>query len=210
MKLETITLYHVQMPLVTPFATSFGSIDTRECILLEVRAAGLVGWGECVADRDPGYAYETVGTAWHILRDFLVPPLLGKEILDVADFNRQMAHVKGHPMAKAGIGMAFWDLYGKMNGSSVRELLGGRRTRVDVGVSIGIQNSPAKLVAVVNEYLRKGTNGSKLKSNLDGMLTIQGQYEMLSLCYVYKWTQILLTRWKLRRSYYHWMIWICC
>jgi len=163
MKLDSITLYHVQMPLVTPFATSFGSIDTRECILLEARAAGLVGWGECVADRDPGYAYETVGTAWHILNDFLIPPLLGQEILDVADLHRQMAQVKGHPMAKAGLELAFWDLNGKMNGCSVRELLGGKRTRIDVGVSIGIQNSPAKLVAVVNEYLQEGYQRVKIK-----------------------------------------------
>ena len=126
MKLETITLYHLQMPLVAPFATSFGSIDNRECILLEAKADGLVGWGECVADRDPGYAYETVGTAWHILNDFLIPPLLGQEILDVPELQRQMAHVKGHQMAKAGIEMAFWDLIGKDQGCSVRELLAGR------------------------------------------------------------------------------------
>lgn len=185
MKLDLITLYHVQMPLVTPFATSFGSIDTRECILLEVRAAGLVGWGECVADRDPGYAYETVGTAWHILRDFLVPPLLGKEILDVADLNRLMAHVKGHPMAKAGLELAFWDLYGKMNGSSVRELLGGRCTRVDVGVSIGIQNSPAKLVAVVNEYLQEGYQRVKIKikpgRDVDDTRAVRNAFPMLRL-----------------------------
>ena len=163
MKLDTITLYHLQMPLVTPFATSFGSIDTRECILLEARAAGLVGWGECVADRDPGYAYETVGTACHILQDFLIPVLLGQEILDVADLQRQMAHVKGHQMAKAGLELAFWDLLGKAKGCSVRELLGGKRTRVEVGVSIGIQQSSARLVHAVGEYLQDGYQRVKIK-----------------------------------------------
>jgi O-succinylbenzoate synthase len=163
MKLDSITLYHIQMPLAAPFATSFGRIDTRECILLEARATGLVGWGECVADRDPGYAYETVGTAWHMLKDFLIPPLLGKEILEVADLQRQMVQVKGHHMAKAGIEMAFWDLIGKMKGCSVRELLGGRRTRIDVGVSVGIQQTPAKLVDVVEAYLQDGYRRVKIK-----------------------------------------------
>ena len=129
MKLEIITLYHLQMPLVAPFATSFGSINTRECILLEVKADGIVGWGECVADRDPGYAYETVGTAWHILSDFLAPALFEKEIIDVHDLQSKMAHVKGHQMAKAGIEMGVWDLIGKIQGKSVRELLGGNRTK---------------------------------------------------------------------------------
>ena len=110
MKLETITLHHIKMPLVAPFTTSFGSIDTRECIILEVNAGGLVGWGECVADRDPGYGYETAGTAWHILRDFLIPSIMGQEINDIEDLNRKIAHVRGHLMAKAGLEMAIWDL----------------------------------------------------------------------------------------------------
>ena len=88
MKLDSITLYHIKMPLITSFATSFGSIDARECILLEVRSDGLVGWGECVADRDPGYAYETVGTAWHILKDFIIPPLF----LAIIRYNSWLKH----------------------------------------------------------------------------------------------------------------------
>ena len=163
MNLENITLYHLQMPLVTPFATSFGSIDTRECILMEVKADGIVGWGECVADRDPGYAYETVGTAWHILSDYLLPPLFGQEILDAADLQNHMTHVKGHQMAKAGIEMAVWDILGKMQGISVRELLGGYRKKVDVGVSIGIQKNPSQLLSVVENYLKDGYQRVKIK-----------------------------------------------
>ena len=163
MKIEKITLYHVSMPLVAPFATSFGSIADRECILLEVSAAGLTGWGECAADRDPGYAYETTGTAWHILKDFLIPPLLGQEIADIPDLQQKMAHVTGHPMAKAGLELALWDLIGKMEGRSLRELLGGTRHRVDVGVSVGIQQSPAKLLDVVEQYQQDGYQRVKIK-----------------------------------------------
>jgi O-succinylbenzoate synthase len=163
MKIEKISLYHLKMPLVSPFATSFGSINTRECILLEAKCGGLVGWGEVVADRDPGYAYETVGTAWHILKDFLVPPLLGKEIHQVGDLQNRMANVKGHQMAKAGIEMAFWDLNGKLKGISLRELLGGIRTKIDVGVSVGIQKTPSILLKVVDNYLNDGYKRVKIK-----------------------------------------------
>ena len=163
MKIDNITIYRISMPLVAPFATSFGSIANRECLLLEVHAPGLTGWGECAADRDPGYAYETTGTAWHILKDFLIPPLLGQEIADIADLQRQMAHVKGHQMAKAGLELALWDLTGRMKGRSLRELLGGARTRVDVGVSVGIQDSPEKLIDVVDGYLQDGYRRVKIK-----------------------------------------------
>jgi len=163
MKIESITLHQLSMPLVTSFATSFGSIDTRDCILLEARSEGVVGWGECVADRDPGYAYETVGTAWHILQDFLIPPLLDQEIADVNMLQQNMAHVKGHQMAKAGLEMALWDLTGKMTGKSLRELLGARRTQVEVGVSVGIQDSPDQLIKAVEDYLRVGYRRVKIK-----------------------------------------------
>jgi O-succinylbenzoate synthase len=163
MKIESITLYHIRMPLVSPFATSFGSITERECILLEVNAGGLTGWGECATDRDPGYAYETTGTAWHILKDFLIPPLLGQEITDAVDLQHRMAHVKGHQMAKAGLELALWDLIGKKEGRSLRQLFGGSRTRVDVGVSVGIQPSPTQLVKIVEGYLKDGYRRVKIK-----------------------------------------------
>ena len=64
-------MHHLRMPLVAPFETSFGREVDRECILIVAFSEGLVGLGECVASREPGYSYETIGTAWHILRDFL-------------------------------------------------------------------------------------------------------------------------------------------
>jgi O-succinylbenzoate synthase len=163
MKLEQITLHHLSMPLISPFETSFGRTTDRECILLEVRSEGLTGWGECVADRDPGYAYETSGTSWHILRDFLIPAVFGQDIADAHELQSIMSQVKGHQMAKAGLEMALWDLLGKRTGYSLHELLGGVRDQVEVGVSVGLQDSPEKLVEVVETYLRTGYRRVKIK-----------------------------------------------
>jgi len=151
------------MPLVSPFETSFGSIIERECLIIRIYSEGLVGIGECVADRDPGYAYETTGTALHIIKDFLIPMVLGKDIGSVADFCEQTEGVRGHRMAKAGIEMALWDLFGKARGSSLRSLLNGKEQRVAVGVSVGIQDSPEKLVRVIDKYLEKGYGRIKIK-----------------------------------------------
>jgi O-succinylbenzoate synthase len=89
--------------------------------------------------------------------------LLGQEIFDVSDLQRRMADVKGHKMAKAALELAYWDLTGKMSGSSLRELIGGQHTCVDVGVSIGIQESPAKLVEAAEAYLQDGYRRIKIK-----------------------------------------------
>ncbi len=163
MKIDRITLYHLRMPLVAPFETSFGSIDTRDCILIEIHSEGLTGWGECVADRDPGYAWETCGTAWHILPDFIIPAILGEDIQDARDFQGCVAHVRGHQMAKAGVEMALWDLQGQAQGSPLRVLLGGERSSVEVGVSVGLQRSAQALLQTVEAYLSTGYRRVKLK-----------------------------------------------
>jgi len=163
MKIEQITLHHLRMPLVAPFETSFGRISTRDSILLEVLSEGLIGYGECVADRDPGYAYETSGTAWHMLKDFLIPALLGRDLSGVPDLQQRFAPIKGHLMAKAGLEMALWDLLAKKADCSLRDLLGGTRDRVPVGVSVGLQESPEKLVTTIEEYLGIGYQRVKIK-----------------------------------------------
>jgi o-succinylbenzoate synthase len=113
MKIESLKLYHIRLPLVTPFETSFGRIDHKECILVELYAEGLTGYGESAVERDPGYNYETTGTAWHILKDFVAPLILGQDVLDAADFQRRVKGIRGHHLAKAGVEMALWDLLGK-------------------------------------------------------------------------------------------------
>ena len=163
MHIDHITLHHLRMPLLSPFETSFGRTVDRECILVTVYSEGLVGYGECAADRDPGYTYETSGTAWHILSAFLVPALLGQDIAGPAGFQARVAGVRGHPLAKAGIELALWDLLGKREGKSLRELLGGARDRVAVGVSVGLQASPEALVETVRGYLAQGYGRIKVK-----------------------------------------------
>lgn len=163
MKLDRLELRHLRMPLVAPFETSFGREIQRECILITLRSEGLVGYGECVATHDPGYNYETTGTAWHILKDFIAPMILDKAVASPGDLHALVDPVRGHHLAKAGVEMALWDLLGKSSGRSLRDLLGGIRDRVEVGVSVGLQASPQQLVVVVGEYLQQGYGRVKIK-----------------------------------------------
>jgi o-succinylbenzoate synthase len=163
MKIDSITLHHISMPLVAPFETSFGRETDRQCILITLQAEGLTGYGECVATRDPGYNYETTGTAMHILKDFVAPLILGQDVIDADDFQQRVDGIRGHHLAKAGVEMALWDLIGKRDGQSLKEMFGGTREKVEVGVSIGIQASAAALVETVASYLEQGYRRVKIK-----------------------------------------------
>jgi O-succinylbenzoate synthase len=163
MDIETIVLHHVRMPLQSHFETSFGRITNRECIIIEIYSEGLIGYGECVADRDPGYSYETVGTSWVISKEFIIPKLLGMDLNDVDHLHEYLANIKGHNMAKAGFEMAIWDLIGKRQHLSLSNLLGGVRNRVQVGVSVGIQDTTEDLLDLVSNYIKLGYQRIKLK-----------------------------------------------
>jgi len=163
MKISKISIYPLRMPLVSHFETSFGRIHARECVLVKLEAEGLVGWGECAADRDPGYSYETTGTTMHILKDFVLPQLIGQDVSDAIDFQKRVSSIRGHHLAKAGVEMALWDLIGKHEGKSLKEMLGGLRAKVDVGVSVGLQDTTNELVKTVEKYVGNGYKRIKIK-----------------------------------------------
>ena len=163
MKIECIELHHVEMPLVHPFETSFGREFTRPCILVAVHGDGLTGWGECTAGAGPWYSSETIGTAWHVLRDFLVPAVLGQEVTSPADVVACFQRVRGHEMARAGLENAVWDLLAQAQGVSLARMLGGQRERVPVGVSVGIEPTLDLLLERVTQYVAEGYRRVKLK-----------------------------------------------
>lgn len=163
--INQIELYHISMPLVHPFQTSFGRETQRDCIIVAVQADGLTGWGECTAHKRPNYSYETVQTAWHILADFLAPELIGHTIETTGDIftSTGFQMVRGHHMAKAALENAVWDLLAKAQDISLSQMLGGVRQRVEVGVSIGIQPSLDALLERVAHFVEAGYQRVKMK-----------------------------------------------
>jgi o-succinylbenzoate synthase len=163
MRIQSAELRHLRMRLKAPFETSFGVELDRDCLVLCLEADGLRGWGECVADRNPGYCYETTGTAWHVLTEFMLPAVLGRELGGPGELRAALRGIRGHPLARAAIEMALWDLQGRAQGTSLARLFGGRGGRVEVGVSVGIQKDVPQLLRVVDNYRKDGYTRVKLK-----------------------------------------------
>lgn len=163
MKIENIRLHQIQLPLVHPFRTSFGTQTKRDVILVELQAGGETAWGECVASEGPWYSYETIETAWHVLTEFLIPLVVDKPIDSPADVVALMKSVRGHEMAKSAIENTVWTWFAQTAGKPLSALLGGVRERVEVGVSIGIQPSIEALVERVGGFVDAGYQRIKMK-----------------------------------------------
>jgi O-succinylbenzoate synthase len=161
--IERLELRVLRLPLVRFFETSFGRVSDRTFMLVRLDGGGVTAWGECVADNDPFYSSETVETAWHITERFLAPLVLGAEFGHPRDVFPALRRVRGHHMAKAAVEMAAWDLFAKQAGVPLAAVLGGTRTRVAAGVSIGIQDSLEQLTDRVAAELAEGYQRVKIK-----------------------------------------------
>ena len=155
-------LRELPLKLRERFEISSGGTEARRVLLLTLEAEGVEGWSECVAGETPGYSYETTDTAWHVLTRWLLPALVAGEADDLRAL-RPAPWLRGHPMARATVEMAGWDLEARRRGVSLALLLGGSDAALPVGVSIGIQRSPEALLRKVDGYLEEGYRKIKIK-----------------------------------------------
>jgi O-succinylbenzoate synthase len=163
MKIETIALREIHMRLKSPFETSFGTVQDRRIVLVEVVADGASGWGEVTAGETPAYNAETTDTAWHVLSDFIAPNLVGKSLAKASELPGFMSQIRGHEMAKSGVENALWDAEAQLKGLPLYQLLGGTTAEIACGVSLGIRENPELLVKQVEAELRSGYQRIKLK-----------------------------------------------
>jgi len=163
MKIETITLREIRMPLVHFFETSFGRVYSRRILLLTAGCEGVEGWGECVAGEDPFYSSEWIETAWSTIKEYLAPAVLGRPLTAAHEVAGLMAKVRGHRMAKAAIENAAWDAEAKQKQQPLWKLLGGTTREIQCGVSIGIQDSIEQLLDKIDTELAAGYRRIKVK-----------------------------------------------
>jgi O-succinylbenzoate synthase len=165
LSLDRITLREIRLGLKEPFRISSGIESERRILLLELEdAGGATAWAECVAFPRPFYTPETIDTAWLAIREWLAPRLLGRPLTDATTVHQILAeNIRGHNMAKAALEMGCWALEAEARDVSLSSLLGGTRTRVPTGISLGIQSAPGLLVERAAAAVAAGYNKIKLK-----------------------------------------------
>lgn len=164
-RLDRIVLREIRLPLREPFRISSGEMRERRILLLELfDADGASTWSECVVDDAPNYSPETLDTAWPTIVRWLAPRLLGQRLEShTAVSGRLDADVRGHNMAKAALEMGCWAIAALHAGMPLARLLGGTRTTIATGISLGIQKDKETLVAKATAALAQGYRKVKIK-----------------------------------------------
>ncbi len=164
-QLQSIMLREVRMPLIEPFRISSGTASLRRILLLETTDTdGVTAWSECVAGERPYYSPETIDTAWLAIQQWIGPCVLGVPIPGLDAIQPSLdASVRGHRMAKAAVEMSMWGLAAEREQVSLASLIGGSRSQIATGISIGIQETPQRLVEKVRAALQEGYRKAKIK-----------------------------------------------
>jgi O-succinylbenzoate synthase len=166
MRIAAVTLHWLELPLVSPFTTSFKKQTERQALLVELTAdfdgERVVGWGECVALPDPVYSAEWLDGSADVIERFLLPLLAGRDVT-AETISHRFAPIKGNRMAKAAVEMAVLDAQLRHQGRSFAEYAGSVVDRVPSGVSVGIHDSIPELLDAVSGYLAEGYVRIKLK-----------------------------------------------
>jgi O-succinylbenzoate synthase len=185
-KLDRVIVRQIRMPLVHFFETSFGRTYERNILIVEVQAGGLSGWGEVTAGENPFYNEEWTESAWLLLKNYIAPAVLHKQLDAATAVAPLTSHIRGHNMARGGLEAAVWDLEARQLGLPLWQHIGGGfRHEIPCGVSIGVQDSVAQLIAKIQKELDDGYQRIKIKIkpgwDVDVVAEVRRQFPSIKL-----------------------------
>jgi O-succinylbenzoate synthase len=163
LNIDRVDLIEVRIPIRGHFETSYGRVFDSHKLLLKFYTPDFTAYTECVAEPDLGYCYETIHTAREILKTFILPAIMGRDLAGPEDFWPICGRFRGHPMAKAAAENALWILKALELKLPLAKLLGNIKDRIVAGVSIGIQDTIEELVDEVHRKLALGYPKIKIK-----------------------------------------------
>lgn len=167
MKITKIELFHIHLPLKTPFVVSYETYDIMPSMIAKIHTDnGLIGYGEGVPDAH--VTGEDITGSYELLKQKIAPALIGHNPLNITKIHAVMdSIIVGNPALKATVDLACYDLIGKNFKAPLYKILGGKTKELleyAKVISIGDQNYMLK---EVDRALEEGFNILKLKVGRD-------------------------------------------
>lgn len=167
MKIKTIEVFPLALPLKKPFSIALGTTThTFHSIVRIDTDEGISGWGEG-ATWHVVYGYDQHSMIWATQRH-LAPAIIGMDPFDLERIISTMDKaLPGNHMAKAGVEIACQDIRGKALGVPLFRLLGGIVTDPVEVIAVVDIVPPEEAALMAREALRNGFRFIKIKVGLN-------------------------------------------
>ena len=158
MKITSVSVYQVNLPLEHPYWLSGGRLkfEVLDATFVKLETdAGITGWGE---GTPWGHTYVPAhGPGIRAGIETMAPFVLGLDPRRVLEVERAMdLALPGHLYAKSPIDMACWDIAGQAAGLPIADLMGGgSRTPKPIASSVGAKTLE-ETRAVIERYRARG------------------------------------------------------
>ena len=76
MRFDEIKIYHVAMPLIDPWVTSYGEDHEIHSVLVNVKSDDYSAWSETCALELPTYSYESANSIFYNISEVFGPSIL--------------------------------------------------------------------------------------------------------------------------------------
>jgi O-succinylbenzoate synthase len=163
MRIESIDIYWVKLPLAFVWRTSYADQRFTDTILVRMEGEGHYAWGESCPVYVPAYSAEHTIATFHTVREHMAPRIIGQDIESAQDLLDRISFIKGNQFARAALDITWWVLDAKRRGVPLHAALGGKRDRVPVGADFGVQDSLDILLQKIQGAIDQGFPRIKLK-----------------------------------------------
>lgn len=166
MRIISITLATLQIPLIRPFITAVRQTSHIEDIIVMLKTdCGMIGYGSAAST--PAITGETQESIIAIIQNIIAPKLIGQNI---NEFNKLLNIVQNalqkNNSAKAAVDIALHDLFAQSCNLPLYRLLGGATKQLDTCITISAKNIP-EMLEDAKILIANGFTTLKLKVGLN-------------------------------------------
>lgn len=161
MKINSIKVTVLKVPLNRPFKTAIRSADYIEDLLITIETDEIVGYGSAPATT--ALTGDTIEGMQAIMQNIVLPNLLGKNPLDrLSIYQTVFKKFAGNTGVKMAIDMALFDLAAKYANMPLYEYLGASNHALTTDVTISCGDIQ-EIKHYVTQALKKGFKTLKIK-----------------------------------------------
>ncbi|WP_371372498.1 dipeptide epimerase [Sporomusa aerivorans] len=172
MKIASIRIGKVSIPLKKTFKTALRQVSSAEDIIVKVIAdTGEVGFGNAPPTAViTGDSQDSIIAA---IRDTIGPKITGMNVDNLEGIMTTIdAAMLHNSSAKAALDIAVYDLFGKLHGIPLYKLFGGFHKSIATDLTISV-NEPEEMVQDSLSAVKEGYKAIKIKVGTDAALDIK-------------------------------------